>query len=283
MSQGNAGGIYQQGLLVVENSVITANSAAGGGGGLEIYWDNTSATVLSSTIASNSGGGFGGGIVSGGTLTVIASTITGNTGWSGGGIHVRGIDPTTIVNTTISGNRASRNGGAIGTDINPPRIYIAHSTLTGNTADYDGDDDGQGGGLFAFQRAAFIISNTIVAGNQDFGGQSPDCAVVSPSGGGGIYSAGYNLMGDTTGCTMVALSTDLLNQNARLEPLAGNGGDTQTHALRVGSPAADAIPAASCTLSTDQRGESRPLGPGCDIGAYETLTYWSRLPILFRK
>ena len=35
------------------------------------------------------------------------------------------------------------------------------------------------------------------------------------------------------------------------------------------SPARDAIPPAECSLATDYAGASRPIGPGCDIGAVE--------------
>jgi hypothetical protein len=37
-----------------------------------------------------------------------------------------------------------------------------------------------------------------------------------------------------------------------------------------GSPALDAIPVGSCTVSNDQRGISRPQGTACDIGAFES-------------
>ena len=282
-TSGNAGAIHQNGPLTIQTSIISGNSAAGSGGGLYIY-NSPWAAVISSTIANNSVGAWGGGIISGAALTIVNSTISGNTALAGGGLQFIGIDPITITNTTISGNRAATDGGGIGTlDYNRPRITINHSTIVSNTADYDADDDGQGGGLVANARAVFNIANSIVAANQDPGGQTPDCAIVSPRDGGGIYSQGYNLIGDTTGCAMVTLTTDLLNQNAWLEPLAGNGGATQTHALRLFSPAIDAIPAASCVLPTDQRGVTRPLGAACDIGAYETLIYWSRLPIILRN
>ena len=98
-----------------------------------------------------------------------------------------------------------------------------------------------------------------------------------------ISSAGYNLIGDTTGCNLITATTDLLNQNAWLEPLADNGGDTETHALSIASPAIDLIPAASCPLLTDQRGLARPLGDACDSGAYETLAYRQRLPLVFKN
>ena len=61
-----------------------------------------------------------------------------------------------------------------------------------------------------------------------------------------------------------------------LGPLADNGGPTQTHALLLGSPALDA---GNSTLTTDQRGFTRPVdlanvanvtgGNGADIGAFE--------------
>jgi hypothetical protein len=51
-----------------------------------------------------------------------------------------------------------------------------------------------------------------------------------------------------------------------LFPLQDNGGPTETHALRPGSPAIDAG-SLDCP-PTDQRGEARPVG-ACDIGAFE--------------
>jgi hypothetical protein len=55
-----------------------------------------------------------------------------------------------------------------------------------------------------------------------------------------------------------------------LEPLADNGGPTETMALGPGSPALDAVPSigAGCP-PTDQRGVSRPQGAACDAGAFE--------------
>ena len=54
-----------------------------------------------------------------------------------------------------------------------------------------------------------------------------------------------------------------------LLPLADNGGGTQTHALAIGSPALDASPDDATCPATDQRGNPRPRGPACDIGAFE--------------
>src|SRR5205085_9537943 len=55
-----------------------------------------------------------------------------------------------------------------------------------------------------------------------------------------------------------------------LAPLAGNGGPTQTHALKKGSPCID-HGSNPDNLGNDQRGPpvARKLGPAVDIGAFE--------------
>jgi hypothetical protein len=58
-----------------------------------------------------------------------------------------------------------------------------------------------------------------------------------------------------------------------LGPLADNGGLTETIKLLAGSPAVNRIPrsALGCgtTITFDQRNFTRPVGVGCDVGAYE--------------
>jgi hypothetical protein len=59
--------------------------------------------------------------------------------------------------------------------------------------------------------------------------------------------------------------------NLTLKPLANNGGPTMTLGLPRSSPAVNSggLPAGSSCPAADQRGESRPWGPACDIGAYK--------------
>ena len=68
-------------------------------------------------------------------------------------------------------------------------------------------------------------------------------------------------------------NTSALSVDPKLGPLADNGGPTKTHALYIGSPAIDAGDDTICANSPinnlDQRGEARPVGVHCDIGAYE--------------
>jgi hypothetical protein len=66
----------------------------------------------------------------------------------------------------------------------------------------------------------------------------------------------------------------VLDRRARLRPLAGNGGPTETHALRLNSPAVDGGDPAPCP-ALDQRGRLRPEDgdhdglASYDIGAFE--------------
>ena len=84
-----------------------------------------------------------------------------------------------------------------------------------------------------------------------------------------LTSLGSNLSDDASdlGNPLVNSNrTDRVNIDARLGPLAYNGGPTQTCALLDGSPALDA---GNTTLAFDQRGVARPQGAGADIGAFE--------------
>ncbi len=66
-----------------------------------------------------------------------------------------------------------------------------------------------------------------------------------------------------------------------LEPLADNGGPTQTMAIPTNSPAFDTGNNAACE-NNDQRGISRPQGPHCDIGAFEREYLSIFLPLLIK-
>jgi uncharacterized repeat protein (TIGR01451 family) len=82
------------------------------------------------------------------------------------------------------------------------------------------------------------------------------------------------------GCTFITLTHDFVGTDtslidARLDMLADNGSETQTHALLPDSPAIDAGNPATpgsgngACEALDQRGITRPMGSACDIGAYE--------------
>jgi hypothetical protein len=81
--------------------------------------------------------------------------------------------------------------------------------------------------------------------------------------------------GDTCGFDQATDQVNVSPEALRLGALADNGGPTPTQALGEGSVAIDQIPEADCVdadgqpLTTDQRGEPRPGGAGCDVGAFE--------------
>jgi len=104
--------------------------------------------------------------------------------------------------------------------------------------------------------------------------------LANNTGGGECYSTGSgvivvtgnnNLIEDgSSGCLPTIIGDPILG------PMADNGGSTQTMALLHGSPAIDAGNGANCP-ATDQRGVARPLGNGCDIGAFEYVPMYLSL------
>ncbi|TAN35432.1 HYR domain-containing protein [Patescibacteria group bacterium] len=287
----HGGAISSIGSVTISNSVITGNRAAGGSGGGVLNNLGGTLTVSNSTFSANTADGGGGAVFANpGSLpapvTITNSTISENTsGGAGGGLFQNGGSSAfTVTNTTISGNRAAGHGGGIisagsGTT-------LASVTVTGNTADSDGNNDGDGGGL----QGTATVKNSIIAGNSDLSAGAS--AVVRPDCAGTISSQGYNLIGNGTGCSGAVngangdqVGTDEAPIDPTLGPLQDNGGSTETHALLGGSPAIDAANPAGCTdsagalLTTDQRGMGYPRAIDadsdgtvrCDIGAVEIL------------
>jgi hypothetical protein len=122
---------------------------------------------------------------------------------------------------------------------------------------------------------SFTVKNAIIAqGLLDLatGASGPDVS-------GDFLSLGHNLVGDPTGGSGFSAGGDQVGApqdplDARLGPLANNGGPTQTHALLPGSPAIDRGDNTGGSAA-DQRGVARPRdGDGngsrvADIGAFE--------------
>jgi len=236
---GAGGGIYNQGLLTLNNSTLSGNSAGDGGVGGAGGVGGDGGAGGSGT-GSNGANGASGGPGGGGD---------GGPGGSGGGIFNQ--DTLTLNNSTFSGNSAGNGnvGGAGGT----------------NGA---GGADGDGGGFSNSPTGSTSLKNTILANNVVAGGSGPDCRNTT----GAFASQDYNLIEDASGCSIGGVTThDLTGQDPLLGPIADNGGPTPTHALLPGSPAIDVAPLAACALATDQRGVARPQGLACDIGAFELI------------
>jgi hypothetical protein len=147
-------------------------------------------------------------------------------------------------------------------------FIVSNSTITGNVGGLQG-----GGVRIVYGETA--INSSIVAGNSSPVGRDIYCLNFVNRGPVQVIGAN-NLIGDgnigkstlapgsMTGTTMNPL-------DAKLAPLASNGGPTKTHALLAGSPAVNAG-SNPLGLVYDQRGTgfTRVSGSGVDIGAFET-------------
>ncbi len=244
------------GIAIISSTVAINNSAVR---------DNTA--VSTSPFTADKGGGIFVDTTS--TLTVTNSTISNNTAENGGGIYIAA-GTVTIDNSTISGNAAT-NGRGGGIDSQAGNTTISNSTITGNAVTWSGSDGGCGISSYGGSTST-TLSNTIVSGNSCSGdAHDADYGIVDS-----FHSNGNNLIG-TTNSSAFNQSGDQTNvTNPMLDPLADNGGNTQTHALQTGSPAIDV--GANCGAA-DQRGVSRPQDGNndgsavCDIGAFELAFY----------
>ena len=262
--------------LVVNDSTVSENQTGGAGGGIYTGGSNVPGkpliTVARSTIAGNvASTQDGGGIRMGrGTLSISDSTVSGNSAANlGGGVVFfdAGLGHT-FANVTISGNQAVRGGGLefFPTVNGTPVPSLDNCTIAGNVAHgVVNSTPAFGGGV----EANLSIANSIIARNVSDLDQGADCV-------GTLTSGGYNLIQDTRGCMITGDTTgDITGDDPQLGPLAENGGPTETHALFPGSPAIDAgSPALAgsgngACEEADQRGVARPVGPRCDIGAFE--------------
>lgn len=287
------GGIASGGTLHVTNTTIRNNSAGAGGGILA-----SAATVTNTTISNNSAES-GGGIFTAGMFDVVNTTISNNRaafGGGGGGIYNSGT--LNVTNSTISGNSTfpGRQGGGIA---NSGTLNVNNSTITGNVAGALNTGGGVGGGI-ANGGGTVNVTNSTISGNfattasggiDNFGGtvnlKSSIVALnMAPNAdnlNGTITSQGYNVMGTTSGATIVATTGDQFGVTAaqlKLDPLGNNGGPTQTMALQSGSVAIDQG-INSNSLTHDQRGAgfartfddvavtNAAGGDGTDVGAFE--------------
>jgi hypothetical protein len=181
----------------------------------------------------------------------------------------------TMTNSTVSGNTSNYDGGGLSI---LGSTYLNNSTITNNTADPLNSSGGDGGGIS--RRGTLNFRNTIVAGNFAGGGQGHDCSGI-------LTSQDYNLVGKSGfPCIFVVQPNDQVGTIAspldpKLAPLANIGGSTKTHMLLFNSLAINGGDDATCATS-DQRGVTRPIGPHCDIGAYEGTPMGLFLPLILK-
>ena len=245
------GGLRNQGNLTLDHVIISGNTLSGmsdkdTGGGMY----NGGQCSLTHSIVHNNHAGLGAGIYNdqSGNLQVSATTLDHNASRGGGGLDNRGIAQ--LINTTITANSAAGTNALPGGGLrNSGGMRLVHCTIAGNTA------TAGGGGIY--NESDLIMMNTLVADNP-----SNNCFMQA-----GLISQGGNLDSGTT-CGLFIRQDDIFNSDPMLAPLENNGGPTPTMALAQTSPAVDAG-LVTTSVTTDQRGLSRPRRKSFDIGAFE--------------
>ena len=239
--QDSTGGGIHSGRLVLVDSVVSGNRADHGGGLFALE------------------------------LTARDSTVSNNIGLDGGGIFTSTVN---LENVTLSGN-LGRYGGALYRVVEPGHSEISNTTVTGNRATVEG------GGLYASEDITCPASHdddlcptlpyirifrSVVAGNT--APQEPDCANLGNEGGWNVFGVGDSCnAGPTDEVGTLAAPLD-----PKLTDLGNHGGTTPTHVPLPGSPALDLGPLQFCPAA-DQRHRPRASGPGCDAGSVERLPF----------
>jgi hypothetical protein len=285
-------GSFNDSNLLVENTIITHNAyegvfAWGGevhlyhvdvrsncirpetegcwGGGVTSYEDGI-VEIRDSYVTGNSHG-FAGGVFNGegGELNILGSTITGNEGSCGINNQAQAV----ISNSLIANNQPAVGDPPVRAICNYETLSIDNSTISNNNGtgiETNGgelslsfvtiaDNDEVGLSVTAGDLVR-RVNNVLIANNslQDCVGSAEFSSVV----------LGTNI--DTDGSCPDSFVSYSLSE-LLLSELGDHGGPTLTQALLPGSPAMDA--ATGTCLEVDQRFVSRPVGPACDVGAYE--------------
>ncbi len=247
------GGMYnEKGSPKVTGCVFRNNSSYLVGGGM-YNTDVKSAPEVTACTFRNNGALFGGGMGNeeGARPALSGCTFSENVAaYEGAGMWNFSTAPA-VTNCTFAENVAqdaanSAGGGMFNYDSSPA---VVNCTFSGNEA-------ADGGGMYN-DKGAPVVTNCIL-----WDGDGRDLAID-----GGSPTVTYCVVrGGVDAATDAA--NHIVSGDPLLLPPADNGGPTETCALREGSAAIDAGTSFGAPAA-DQRGESRPMLKGYDIGAYE--------------
>jgi uncharacterized repeat protein (TIGR02543 family) len=256
----DGGGIFNTSSSpMLTNVTFTGNSATYNGGGMYNYSSNPTLTNVTFSANSASWGGGMNNYSSSPTLNGV--TFSTNPATIGGGMYNFYSDPT-LTNVTFSVNPATNSGGGMYNLYSNPTLK--NVTFTGNSATLSG------GGMYNYSSNP-TLTNAIVWGNEP-----------------ALQIKNYDSIPIITYSDIQGYSggTSNIDADPLLDSLAGNGGFTQTHALRDKSLAIDAgDPSGLNCPATDQRGYIRPIDGEndktavCDMGAYEYDSYPAVFPL----
>ena len=129
----NGGAIFNDGVLIINESKLIKNASLRGAGGAIYNTNSAQLTISKSTFAENTAKEDGGAIVNNGKLNITDSTFNVNTAQRDGGALCNEGELTTF--NSIFNKNSAHNGGAL---CNESELTIVKSTFTENTSINDG-------------------------------------------------------------------------------------------------------------------------------------------------
>lgn len=280
ISRGDEQVIDEASSFSIDESLLSGNSSGDTGGAISSQVNT--ALIENTTFSNNSATNDGGALSAGGVLnetllisgqtSVIGSTFNNNTAFDGGAVFLSFPDGSRVdaINSTIHDNTATNFGGGfyVGTT---EIVDLTHVTVSANTASVGANIAASG--QVIYRQSIF---------DEPLGG-GDNCRTIPgaplfviPN----FVSDGFNVISDTT-CQSTASDITGPTADPQLGPLVDNGGPTFTRIPSVTGDAAGLVPSINCPTTTDQTGQSRPLGFGCEAGAVEIDDAIPELPTGF--
>lgn len=275
-SAGGGGVDNESGALTLNNDIFTSDSDSNGSGGAVLNLEGTTATDGDTFSNDSESDGLGGAVGNiDGTFTAYNDTFADdseNGMGNAGGIFTNG-GTVTVDNDTFSDDSAGGDGGA---------IFEASGPLVADNDTFVGDSVSGDGGAIFYNGAGLTVNDDTFSDDSassgdgiysDSGGDTVANSIFDAAGcDGTIIDGGYNVESDDScgfGASDVVNSASINLSSA----LAANGaGGPETLAIGSTSSAFEEVPSASCSITTDERGDSRPGVTGqsnCDAGAFE--------------
>ncbi|MDB5388894.1 MAG: hypothetical protein JWM11_4540 [Planctomycetaceae bacterium] len=293
-SSGRGGAIFSGENLTLTDDVLTGNFAVGdkfnNQGGGAVFEDGRGGNLFvdGCTFSNNSctapGGAISATMNTATSVTIQNSTIESNTAFAsfngkGGGIAINSQGARVLIqNSTITNNSANSAGG-ISLYIDSPYASILEGlTIVGNHADSTPTDSIGGLAMFT-STGTTTLRDSIVSGNTS-SSTTKDVYVGHGFNGNNLIT--HSLIGNNSGSGLTESQTPDANGNLvgssanpidpKLDPLADNGGPTETMKPQDGSKVigAGAHGGTQGVPTVDQRGVARPTAGFIDIGAYQT-------------
>jgi hypothetical protein len=207
-------GIDSQGVLEIDNCIITGNSSSFNGGAIAQF--RGSLTVTNSTLSNNSATDEGGAIWAVDcNVTLTNCTFDANESARGAGVYLVQSDAALIGDCTFSGNVAREWAGGLWT--------TSSTVVIENTTFDDNSSAGRGGGMFFGLAANVTMSQCTISNN-------------SSDDGGGVFSEGASLV--------------ITNSSISGNTAAASGGARGGGGLFVGT--GDGVTIEDCTISGNQ-------------------------------